>query len=144
MLARVTSEKQLNVVFRDGSPQSKESAEPRLAQAIGDDYATGRGCVLSSLSSPSYQIPLPQPTKTLENISFSRVFLFLPKLKKVCVCPLFVRYSVINSTQKNSNHHRWFEFFLFWSGGLLFLVTTPQVYAIIYTIFVFFAGGDFE
>ncbi len=41
----VTSEKQLKTVFHDGSPQSKESAEPRLAQAIGDDYATGRGCV---------------------------------------------------------------------------------------------------
>ena len=43
----VTSEKQLITVFRDGSPPNKESAEPRLAQAIGDDYVNGRGCVSS-------------------------------------------------------------------------------------------------
>ena len=29
-------------VFTEGSPPNKESAEPRLAQAIGDDYVNGR------------------------------------------------------------------------------------------------------
>ena len=29
-------------VFTEGSPPNKESAEPRLAQAIGGDYVNGR------------------------------------------------------------------------------------------------------
>ena len=60
----VTSEKQLTTVFRDGSPPNKESAEPRLAQAIGDDYVNGLGYVRTLLSSPSNQIPSPQPEKS--------------------------------------------------------------------------------
>ena len=50
-LARVTSEKQLITVFHDGSPQNKELAEPRLAQAIGNDYVNGRGYVHTMYSS---------------------------------------------------------------------------------------------
>ena len=67
----VTSEKQLSVVFRDGSPPNKELAEPRLAQAIGDDYVNGRGYVSTLQSSPFIQIPSPQPkTKAVHSDCF--------------------------------------------------------------------------
>ena len=74
----VTSKKQLITVFRDGSPQSKKSAEPRLAKAIGDDYATGRGYVRTKLSLLSYQIPSPQPEKST-HLSTKTMCAFLTK-----------------------------------------------------------------
>ena len=43
---RVTRRKRLIIVFADGSRQSKELAEPRLAQAIGNDYTTRLGTSL--------------------------------------------------------------------------------------------------